>query len=208
MFKFYLGELDLKQEQVQRIAEMLALTLSAEYAKNDPEWFARFVEQSLYWFDDPSKMKNPITILIANGFMHGVHPGTSRFLGAYLAGADTIPTLAVSHTDPSTPATLKKYLKNYEETKDVFFNTNWPCPNSFQPLSRDDVATNEDWLEKESVSDVTARIVWNKHPNIQWIDSSGTVVFKKVVDASAELETVEIANFREFWNSLTKMARS
>jgi hypothetical protein len=205
MFNFYRGELKLKEENVQAIGSALANEHSAHYAKEKPEWFDRFVQQTLYFYSDPSRMKNPITILLANGYMHGVHPGSSRFLGCYLAGVDTMPVLAVSHVDPSTPRALEKYLVNYELTDDYEFYTEGPCKNSFQPKTRNDIATDDNWIEKDSIEEVNKKVLWNRHPNLQWINYQNEVLFERVTDASAVQKKIVINDFHEFWDSLKQL---
>lgn len=208
MFNFYKGLLKLDTDNVKAIADAIANEHCAYYAQKDPVWFSRFVNQTLFFYEDPGKMKNPITVLIANGYVHGIHPGTSRFLGSVLAGEKTIPSLIVSHIDPTTPDTLQKYFVDYQETDDYHFYTSAPCKNSFQPKTRDNVATYDDWIKEESIDDVAHRLIWSKVPNITWVDKHENVLFEKVTNEELEKNVVVIDNFHEFWQSLIKISTS
>jgi len=208
MFKFYSGLLNLNQEHVQHIANVIRNDLSPDYAKNNTKWFERFVDQTLFFWENPLKMKNPITVLLANGWLHGIHPGTSRFLGSVLANADTIPALAVCHIDPSSTQALEKYLIDYKETDDYAFYTERPCKNSFQPKTRDNVATHDTWIEEESIDDVAHRVVWSKKPNIQWVDYDNNILFSKITNEDLDIHEIKINDFNEFWQSLIDIATS
>lgn len=210
MFKFYSGLLKLDHEHVQKIANIICNELSPDYAKNDPEWFKIFIDQTIFFWENPSKIKNPITVLLANGWLHGIHPGTTRFLGSILAKEKTIPVLAVCHTDPSTPKTLERYLIDYKETDNYHFYTERPGKNTFQLKTRDEIATlDEPAMSKvESLDEVVNNVLWSKEPNIRWVDLEGNMLYEVVTNPNQETKVIEINNFNEFWESLINIATS
>lgn len=204
MFKFYIGQLNLKNPQVMQVANKISaegeVYIKQNKMQGDNIWFDRFVEQVLFWYADPTRIRNPITVLLAHGYLQGVHPGTSRFLACHLANVDSMPALAVSHVDELTETTAAKYFVSYKETDDVFFNTEPPCKYSFQPKTRKEFKDN--WWLDESVEDVNARILKNHHANLHWVNSKGETLYQTGYDLSADSTIITINQFVDFWPSL------
>lgn len=207
MFKFYKGHLNLQNSHVKHIASIHGNELTKRWMMEDWTWFDRYVNQTMYWFNDPSRIRNPISILLANGYMHGVHPGASRFMGVCLSGAKSMLALAVCHIDPSIDQTLKKYMLYYEPTDNVKWNIDPPCNHTF--LLDEAQEFDEHWWKEDSIEDVNAQQIWNKQPNLEWYDSQNNLIFKKVINENAQPVKINIGdNYQRFWDSLAEIARS
>lgn len=209
MFKFYTGQLKLKNEKVIKAAQYSAeYVTEMQYKAYTPQIFERYINQVMYFYSKPDMIKNDMTVLFVQGWIMNVHPGTSRFLAYHLSGAEYIPVLGVFNQDLHLEQSLTEYLKDPVETDNYFYSREAPCYNTFHLTAEDKSVLDQDWYERERVRDFMEDLLWSKSPNIEWYNPEGQLLCKRIKDETKTPIKETIQSYSELWQSLIEISKN
>tara|TARA_A100001035_G_C27628181_1_gene428720 strand:+ start:57 stop:701 length:645 start_codon:yes stop_codon:yes gene_type:complete len=166
MIELYRGKINLKDPLVAKHAE-------AHINKRtllDPTrpHYERTVEKFIYWYTDLSRIKYPVTAVIAGKQLLGIHPGTSRVIAQYLKGVKFVDCIAMVIIHQDSRTTLQQLMPDatpLSGSEAISFDAG---DNNWEFRLKDDTCD----LEDRDINKTNKKYFWNLHPGMRWFHNN------------------------------------
>jgi len=162
MIELYRGKINLKDPSVSYHAQ---LQLNKPWLLDPTRLhYERQIEKFIYWYTDISRIKYPITAVIAGKEILGIHPGTSRVIAQYLKGIKFVDCIAMVIVHQDSRATLEHIMPNAQPldgTEAISFDAGH---NNWEFRLKEDTCD----LEDRDIKQTNKKYFWSLRPGMRW----------------------------------------
>lgn len=168
MLNLYKGKLDLTHEKVVSHCDW--------HARNPNNLRKRQIEKFIYWYSNLDRIRYPVSFLVGQGELMGIHPGTTRLLAQWLSGKRYVDALGVINIDNKSYNMMKEIMPKHERLlseQAMAFDAgdgHWEfrLAGDFDLFTKG--AQEVDWYKLERVEKRNFKSFWINQPGIKWIN--------------------------------------